>query len=335
MARLSKRTTTAETSAALAAMQGLHISDTAAAKLPCFMVPYGLNLRFFGRSSELQKVREELDPTEEAGQLKAIGIHGLGGVGKSQLALQYANTSMEKYDVIAWIPADNRVNIVQALSDLARRLGLVDGGGEDNARKIQKVRDWLNTSKKNFLLIFDNVDSASVLDEIWPASPKGSVIITARSQSQASKRTATTLHLNPFSVEAGAEVLRSLTGVGQADNDDSDSVEGICRRVGGLPLAMVQLSDFIRDRGYSYAELLKIYDKSAEKVYAKSDRPVEYDHTVLTTWDISLQKLSTEARTLQNLLIFFDPDSLLERLITNTKAELEDTELSFLLDEFE
>jgi hypothetical protein len=70
-------------------------------------------------------------------------------------------------------------------------------------------------------------------------------------------------------------------------------------------------------------------------VYAKSDRPVEYDHTVLTTWDISLQKLSTEARTLQNLLIFFDPDSLLERLITNTKAELEDTELSFLLDEFE
>jgi hypothetical protein len=98
---------------------------------------------------------------------------------------------------------------------------------------------------------------------------------------------------------------------------------------------MVQLSDFIRDRAYSYAELLKIYDKSAEKVYAKSDRPVEYDHTVLTTWDISLQKLSTEARTLQNLLIFFDPDSLLERLITNTKAELEDTELSFLLDEFE
>jgi len=70
---------------------------------------------------------------------------------------------------------------------------------------------------------------------------------------------------------------------------------------------MVQISDFIRGRDYSYREFLSIYEKSAEKVFAKSDRPVEYDHTILTTYDISLQKLSTEATALQNLLAFFLP----------------------------
>lgn len=103
-------------------------------------------------------------------------------------------------------------------------------------------------------------------------------------------------------------MLQSLTGIEPTDDKDSCAADEICRLVGGLPLAMVQIGDFIRDRHYSYSDFLRVYEKSAEKVYSKSDRPVEYDHSVLTTWEISLQKLSAEATTLQNLLVFFDPD---------------------------
>ncbi|KAK4216508.1 hypothetical protein QBC37DRAFT_455209 [Rhypophila decipiens] len=130
MIRLSKHMHAAETVAAIKDLQALRISDPA--KLPCFIIPYGLNLRFFGRDDEIKKLKETLDPPTEPSRLRAIGIHGLGGVGKSQLALHYANTSMEKYEVIAWIPSESQIKIVQAFSSLANKLGLSDGTNEDD-----------------------------------------------------------------------------------------------------------------------------------------------------------------------------------------------------------
>lgn len=242
---------------------------------------------------------------------------------------------MNIYEVIAWIPAETQVKLAQALSKLANKLGLADGINEDDYQCIQKVRDWLNRAGRPFLLIFDNVDKIELLDQIWPASDKGSIIITTISPSQASKRTTTTIPLMPFSPETGIGVFKSLTGVEPTADDDEAAAIQICRLIGNLPLAMVQISDFIRDRGYSYREFLKIYEKSAEKVFAKAGPLVEYDHTLLTTWDISLQKLSAEATTLQNLLVFFDPDLILERLILNTQAKFEDPRLEFLFDDFE
>jgi hypothetical protein len=332
MIRLSRETHTAETVAALQGLQGLRIANV---NLPCFMIPYGLNLRFFGRAAELHTVKETLDPNTNSAQLRVIAIHGLGGVGKSQLALHYANTSMKVYEVIAWIPVETQIKLVQALSSLATKLGLIKETSEDDYQSVQKVRDWLNTSEKPFLLIFDNVDKIELLDQIWPASEKGSIIITTRSPSVASKRAATVMNLGCFSEEIGKDVLYSLTGMKPADNKDDVAAGEICHLLGGLPLAMVQISGFIRDRGCSYEEFLGIYGKSAKKIFAKSERPVEYEHTLLTTWDISLQKLSTEAMTLQNLLAFFDPDLIPERLITGTKAEIEDSHLEFLFDDFE
>lgn len=67
-----------------------------------------------------------------------------------------------------------------------------------------------------------------------------------------------------------------------------------------------------------------MYEKSAERIFAKSEPPVDYNHTLLTPWDISLQRLSAEATALQNLLVPPDPDLIPERLVTNTKAEIKD-----------
>jgi len=332
--RLSREISTAETVAALKDFQSLQIlSDPA--RLPCFMIPYGLNLRFFGRTAEIQTLKDALHPREEPTQLRAIGIHGLGGVGKSQLALHYANTSMDAFDVIAWIPAETQIKLVQALSQLAKKLGLAEGENEDDYQNVGKVRDWLNTAGKPFLLIFDNVDKLGLLDQIWPASNRGSIIITSRSHSQAAGRVTATIALSPFHAEEGREVLQSLTGMKPAGDEEETAAREVCRLVDGLPLAMVQISNFIRDRGYSYGEFLRMYEKSAEKIFAKSEPPVEYNHTLLTTWEISLQSLSTEATALQNLLVFFDPDTIPERLLINAKAEIQDARLEFLSDVFE
>lgn len=333
MIRLSRAVDNSATMAALRRLQNLQTSDNA--NLPCYLIPHGLNLRFFSRADELRILTEELDPAATTRRFQAVGLHGLGGVGKSQLALQYAHKSMDAYEIIAWIPSESEIKLVQALSDLANKLGLTDGTSEDDYGNVQKVRDWLNQSHKTFLLIFDNVDNIELLDQIWPASSKASVIITTRSPSLAAKRAATTMSLQPFSDEVGPGVLRSLIGFDPASKEDESALEEICRLVGGLPLAMVQISDFMRERGCSYAELLRLYEKSAERIYAKTDHPVEYPYTVLTTWDISLKHMSGEATRLQNLVVFFDPDMIPERLITNTGAGVENPAFDFLFDEFE
>ncbi len=331
MIRLSRETHTAETVAALRDVRGTLASS---AKLPCRIIPYGLNLRFFGRAREVEMLRSVLEKERQRLGMQAIAIHGLGGVGKSQLALHYANMSLKIYDIIVWIPAETQIKVVQTLSAFMSKLGLADGQ-EDDYQSIQKARDWLNNWGKPFLLIFDNVEDADILEQIWPANANASVIITTRSPSIASRRTANVLFLECFERDAGNDVLCALTGKQPSGEKDQAAITEICRLLGGLPLAMEQISGFMIDRGCSYEEFLGIYRKSAEKILAKSKAPVEYNHTSVTTWDISFGRLSIEAETLLNVLAFFDPDSILERLITDTKATPTDSRLEFLFDDFE
>ncbi|KAJ6447148.1 coxI translation protein CYA5 [Purpureocillium lavendulum] len=331
MIRLSRESQTAETVAAIRGIGKLRITNI---NLPCYTIPYGLNLKFFGREKEVETIRRILDPCLEPGTMKVLAIHGLGGVGKTQLALHYANTSHKSYEVIAWIPAENQIKIVQALSHLATKLGL-SSEGEDDHQSVQKIRDWLNSAEKPFLLIFDNVEDADILDQIWPATSNASVLLTTRSPSVSSRRSTKILQLDCFDDDGGREVLFSLTGSPPSDENDMMAASELCRLLGGLPLAMDHLSSFMVDRGCSYPELLELYRRSAQKILAKARAPLEYTYTSTTTWDMSLEKLSTDARHLQNLLVFFDPDSVLERLITDTKAEGLGSSLQYLVDEFE
>lgn len=331
-ARLSREKHTAET---VAAIQFQNLATTTV-QLPRYQISYGLNLRFFGRDTELQSLADSLDPTL-GNQLRVVGIYGPGGVGKSQLALHYANSSMTKksYDLIAWITAETQIKLVQNLSALARDMGLVPKEDEGEYQCVQKVRDWLNSSGHSFLLVFDNVDNLQLLDQIWPASDKGSIIITTRSPAVASGKTTKTLSLGCFPDDVGKDVLVSLAGTTPTGKEDEIAAKEINHQLGGLPLALVAIGDYIRDRGCDYVEFLDIYFKSSKKIIARSKQPVGYDYTLLTTWDISMEKLSDEARVLQNLFAFLDPDVIPERLISGTKAQIDDPRLEFLLDEFE
>ena len=333
MIRLTRETHISHT---VVAINGLKESQPREMNLPCYMIPYGLNLKFFGRSSEHETLKRALRPEVISERLKVMAIYGTGGVGKTQLALHYAKTSLKLYDVVIWIPAETQIKVTQALAEFARKLGILNAKGtEDDYQAIQKVRDWLNVSEKTFLLIFDNVENHEILEQIWPASPKGSVIITCRSQSVALKRTTEVMRLQCFAAETGLDVLYSLTGLQPSNENDASSARELCELLGGFPLAMVQISEFINDRGYSYLEFLPVFKKSAEKIFARSAAPMQYQHNLNTVWDLSFQKLSTESRTLLDILAFFDPDVIPEWILSNKKANITEPKLLFLLDDFE
>jgi len=332
--RMTREAKSAETLQVLKNLDEVSIGDKVS--LPCHMVPYGLNPRFFSRAEEVKQVRQTLDPQEGMDKLRVMSVYGLGGVGKTQLALHYANTSLSLYEVVAWIPAESQIKMTQALSVLARKLGLPKAKeSEDDYQASLKVRDWLNSSGHSFLLIFDNVDKIDMLLQVWPASTKGSIMITTRSPAVAAKRSNDIMHLEPFAAQLGPDALYALTGFGGDDDEDIASAEEICRLLGGLPLAIIQVSEFIRDRASSYTEFLALYQRSSAKILARGEVPLEYNHTLSTVWELSLHNLPHDASTLQKLVAFFDPDAVEERLLMNADAGLSDEMLKFLRDEFE
>lgn len=114
--------------------------------LPCYFIPLGLNERVIGREDELRKLREALDPQEGNPQSRSFALYGMGGVGKTTIALQYANNARNLYDAIFWISADNMIKMTQDFLDIAQKLGLVpkDRKSEDANAAMAKVKAWLN-----------------------------------------------------------------------------------------------------------------------------------------------------------------------------------------------
>ena len=334
MIRLKQETKSAETLEALSQLRIVKSVDNVA--LPCHVIPYGINPRFYERELELAKLHEVLDPQEEVPGLKVMAIHGLGGVGKTQLALNYANISLEPFDVILWVPAETQIKMTRAFSSFAKKLNLrKEDESDDDAQAAQKVKDWFNALKVNFLIVFDNADSIDLLLQMWPSNSKGSILITTRSSSVAWKRAANVIHLQSFERNQGLRTLTTLTGITPSNDQEREAAETIVNQLGGLPLAIVQISDFIRDRQYSFSEFLSLYRSSAKRIIAKGEAPSDYNHTIGTVWELSLQKLSGDARTLQQLLSFLEPDSMGEELLTNNASGLTEDFYEFLYDELE
>ena len=121
-------------------------------KIPCYYIPFGINEQFYGREDILQKVKKVLDREEGDCRCKSLVLHGLGGVGKTKIALQYVNNSRNKFDAIFWISADNSIKIMQSFLEVSRRLGLTPENDEaqDAVAAMSKVKTWLVETRELF-----------------------------------------------------------------------------------------------------------------------------------------------------------------------------------------
>jgi len=314
--------------------------------LPCHFIPYGLSPQFLERSEEMARIRNALDPIPNKGdenhQLRYLHICGIGGAGKSQLALHYANSSTELFDVIIWIPAATHIKVSQAIAEFASKLGLPGNDAEtkDEAMQTVRVKDWLNTSGRSFLLVFDDVQDLSTILPIWPSSGLGSILMTSRLSYKELGARPTVFRLELFTSESSQQVISTLTGMPAVENEGMAALSSICKLSGGLPLSVVQVSNLIREQEYTYEDFLVLYKQSAARIYEKGGILDQYNHTpnVLwvgpsTIWAMALEKLPTDSETLLTLLAFFDPDVISERLLTNKRASLEKGCFGFLADD--
>jgi hypothetical protein len=114
-------------------------------------IPFGANTKFSGREDILDTVDKLLEPEAVVSSLKSVALYGMGGVGKTQIAIQYAYLHLEIFDVILWIAADNAIAIGQSCRTIADGLNLLGSDEEmkDTAGAVYKVKNWLVTTSSS------------------------------------------------------------------------------------------------------------------------------------------------------------------------------------------
>ncbi|MFT7834668.1 FxSxx-COOH system tetratricopeptide repeat protein [Saccharothrix sp. BKS2] len=253
-------------------------------RVPLVVDVPGRNPAFTSRDDLLADLRTRLAPG--GGTTATVVLHGTGGVGKSHVAIEYAHRHERDHDVICWIPASRRVQIVNALLKLGRRLGISLSDGARGA--VQPVLDALrgvgpHRVPGNWLLIFDNATGAEDLEPYLPRGTSGSVLITSRHAGWGD-----TAHV----VDVG--VFRRRESTALLRQHDATLPEGDADRLadalGDLPLALMQAATWRRSTGTSADKYLRLLDQRRSELADLAPHR-EYPLSVAAAWTLSLEQL--------------------------------------------
>jgi len=269
------------------------------------------NPAFTGRRDLLDQLRHALTSAPNDAPV-ALGLHGLGGTGKTQLALEYVHRFMGDYDLIWWIPARHRMNVRASLRNLAVALGADsdDAAQDDLGEHVRFALDRLRRGEpySRWLVVFDDVQENAVEDylPLLPTGP-GRVVLTTRDKNWT--RHAAPLPVDPYQrLESLLFLQRSVPGIEVADAD------ALADYAGDLPLALEHIAGTLVDARISPADLLVRYRTHPPQA-TFGDIPEDnsrYQATVATTWNVALQTLADDyqsfAGDILNILAFFSPD---------------------------
>ncbi|KAI9708927.1 MAG: hypothetical protein M1820_003621 [Bogoriella megaspora] len=302
-----------------------------------YHLPFAPNNKFRAREDVLQDIQETLDPDNITSAAQSLALFGMGGVGKTQIAMKFAHRSLERYDVVLWIAADNIITMNQSFCEIAKGLQLImkDENSEDATLAMVRVKNWLSATKSSWLLIFDNVEDLSTLRLAWPTSTRGAILLTTRDFYAANSLANKSLQVQPFDEDAGVKVLLHLVGIDEPTTSEAQHARAINCALGGLPLALGQIGGFIRNRRLPLKDFLTLYERNADRIDTKKSGFTDYEHTLSTVWEVSFAKLPLDSTKLLHLLAFFNPDAIHEQILLNGSQEGLNDEFAFLQDEID
>ncbi len=289
--------------------------------------PHVRNPNFTGRVDLLDRLHEALASGERAAFTQTQAITGLGGVGKTQLALEYSYRHADEYQVVWWVRSEEPATLTADYAGLAGRLDLPEKSFQDQRVTVEAVRCWLEQNG-NWLLVFDNAQNFKDLEDYLPRTGSGHVIITSRNQSWGG--VAKMLPVDMFTPAESVEFLRRRTG-----QDDEDAAKALAEALGNLPLALEQAGAYIQETGISLSAYLKLFQERQKELLSRG-KPDAYPDTVATTWDLSFQKASEEvpaSADLLNLCAFLAPDDIPKSLLTDGVEHLPEPLASTVADE--
>ncbi len=285
-------------------------------------LPYAsLGDLFQGRDEMLERLRESLAsaPAGRATALAGKAVHGLGGVGKTRLAVEYAWQHAAEYSAVLFIGAQSPADLRRNLAALCDRsiLDLPEQQAtEEEVREVAALR-WCRENP-GWLLILDNVDSpdaAEAVDALIARLHGGNVLLTGRLARWGIEIEA--IELDVLAEKAAADFLLARTeGRRRATKEDRALVSVIAQELGFLPLALEQAGAYIAERRLSLAAYLEEWQSRHDQVLARFDpRVSHYPASVAVTWQTSFDRLSTPARRLLQWLAWLGPEPIPESLL--------------------
>src|SRR5579864_2111111 len=261
-------------------------------------VPFPRNLFFIGREDLLTQLHDQLQQGRTAALTQALS--GLGGVGKTQLAVEYTYRFHQEYQAVVFAHAESAETLISSYTEIATLLNLPVKDAQEQTVIIQAVKRWLQ-NQRDWLLILDNADELDILSAFLPPRLGGHVIITTRAA--APGRFARRLLVETFPQEQGALFLLRRAGLLPLDADasqallqDRDMAKRITEEVGGLPLALDQIGAYLETTGSGLAAYWQKYQQRRIELL-KEYRGMGVDHPqpVATTWSLSFQRVEEKS----------------------------------------
>ena len=232
-------------------------------------VPYARNPHFTGRDDLLSELTVRLSPPapgqpttiRQAALTQAQVIKGLGGIGKTQTAVEYAYRSREqgRYTHTLWITASSEEAILMSFAALAELLPAFASTGETDQRKlVAAVIRWLEQCPRPWLLIVDNADDLSLVQPYLPLHGNGSILLTTRAS--AVGWLAPSVEVDAMGIMEGVELLlRRAQRFAGASDEEINEASNLVVALAQFPLALDQAGAYIEETGCSLADYLQLY----------------------------------------------------------------------------
>lgn len=280
---------------------------------------------FCGRDGILTQLRSAFINATKERTANIQALTGLGGVGKTQTAVEYVHRYFTSYQQVFWVNAASSITIDAGIVELARRMELPEARSKLIELLVEDVRLWLEVNS-GWLFVLDNADEPELVHRLIVNNHLGHYLLTSRQSVLDEIGVTSPIPVGVLSVEEATAFLLNRTDRKNASDEEKHAAAEIAEDLGELPLALEQAGSYIASRKASFAGYLSAYRARKLEILAKSPpKTGDYTETVSTTWSLNLEAVREESKasaTLIEYAAFLHPDDVPFELIPNGAMDM-------------
>ncbi|KAL2829596.1 hypothetical protein BJY01DRAFT_254948 [Aspergillus pseudoustus] len=310
------------------------------------MIPFARNPAFVDRAPVMSQLRERIFPI---GNASRIALFGLGGIGKSQIAIEFAHEICTQYQAsVFWVSASSIDRFREGFTAIFEKH--VASGADEDCDKLTRVKDWLEQEHRDWVLIIDNADETSLFEankvekadgknqsilNFLPESDHGITIVTTRNRAAGVKFTkglaSSLIEVHPMTGEESKCLIKNAATNHYLEESEMNELSDL---LGHLPLAIVQAAAFMQENSMSISEYIELYNDSDEtrmdllcEPFEALGRDTGVPNAVVTTIIVSIDQIKERdprAIDILSLIAFLDRNEIPKSLIQHKIKRLID-----------
>jgi tetratricopeptide (TPR) repeat protein len=305
-------------------------------------LPFSQNDSFTGRTQVLEHLHATLKICGK------VALKGLGGIGKTQIAAEYAYKYKNHYKDILWAKAESRATLISDFVTLASLLDLIGRSAEEQnvalaLVKRQTTSTWLQesiTAEQNvalalvkhwlgvhtdWLLILDDANDPKLVGDFLPPNPKGHIVLTSQASSFDHLGVMSPIEVEKMLPDEARDFFYKRTNRYSLDPGELQAVGALIQELDALPLALEQAGAYIAAKPARFQDYLVSYRNRGLKLLEQA-KPVTggYTKSVATAWSLNFEQVEETSKAAADLLhvsAFFSPDRIPLELISMGAAE--------------